>query len=106
MSDPLVSGKTQKNIGRGQVRTAADPNARTPWPLSNEVRLKMSKAGAKNLLEGTMRENRKKKKKKRKAKSPEYPRKGDLERIGTNERGENIVQTRRETVKEAYENAE
>jgi hypothetical protein len=57
-----MSGEDQVRIGRAQARRVRERPAEAPLGrrLSNKDTLKLSKAAARNLLEGTMAINRKK----------------------------------------------
>lgn len=56
---PEQKAEAQMNVGRAQIRLANEGRASAlPTDLSNEVILKLSKAGTKKLLEGTMKLNR------------------------------------------------
>lgn len=55
----IGSGETRRRIGEGQVRTAASDARMAPGvKLTNKERLKLSKAGVRNMLGGTMEKNR------------------------------------------------
>lgn len=60
----LYDKKSQKaeakiNVGKEQIRMAREGSAGAiPQKLSNKDRLKLSKAGTKKLLEGTMEKNK------------------------------------------------
>lgn len=57
---PKGYGEDKIRIGRSQARRVREnpPEAPLGRRLSNEDRLKLSKAAAKNLLEGTMEKNK------------------------------------------------
>lgn len=55
-----MSGETKVRVGKSQLQRVRDNPPEAPFGrrLSNKDRLKLSKAGTKNLLEGTMEVNR------------------------------------------------
>ena len=56
---------SKQRIGRSQIAISNLPKALRPFASGNKDALNLSKAGIKNLLQGTIEANRKKKRKKK-----------------------------------------
>jgi hypothetical protein len=62
----IGSGQDKINIAKAQFAQTVPGKVNTPWRLKNKDKLDLAKAGARNLVEGTIEKNRAKRKKAKK----------------------------------------